>query len=310
MADPVAVLRVSGRGGELAGARISPGPSNCWSEALSCRPGRTGPSPARRAPGVRALRRSRSSRCLTVGAHRCGWSPSEAGAVAHPAQRPAPASPSTVTCWRRRRSGVTVGGPRGRILCRWRRCSNDLGKGYPADHSESGETLAAIYSRLMGFAAGDGWRPSPRVRHHLLLPDGRPGGTWTAGDGGDGRRAGTAEQLAPLRALSEADGRARVPSGLTLGRRRSTSGSGSAGSAVTRIEGALRSVPVRPSSGRCWTPACSGGRADGDTIVSLSRPPGHLPNCVAGVLALHGPRCPQRLIHPGMALDEFRVWSA
>ncbi len=91
---------------------------------------------------------------------------------------------------------------------------HDLGKGYPGDHSESGETLATAITTRMGFAAGDVATIAHGVRHHLLLPD-----VATRRDLDDpatvamvAEVVGTAERLALLRALSEADGRATGPS--------------------------------------------------------------------------------------------------
>src|SRR4051794_39569176 len=47
---------------------------------------------------------------------------------------------------------------------------HDIGKGWPGDHSEVGEPIAAEIATRMGFAAPDVAMVALQVRHHLLLP--------------------------------------------------------------------------------------------------------------------------------------------
>ncbi len=47
---------------------------------------------------------------------------------------------------------------------------HDIGKGWPGDHSEVGEPIAAAIAARMGFAEGDVAVIGTLVRHHLLLP--------------------------------------------------------------------------------------------------------------------------------------------
>src|SRR5215210_3288032 len=48
---------------------------------------------------------------------------------------------------------------------------HDIGKGWPGDHSEVGEPIAAEIAAWMGFSADDVAIVAVLVRHHLLLPD-------------------------------------------------------------------------------------------------------------------------------------------
>ncbi|SET65092.1 [protein-PII] uridylyltransferase [Geodermatophilus poikilotrophus] len=48
---------------------------------------------------------------------------------------------------------------------------HDIGKGWPGDHSEVGEPIAARIATRMGFAEADVTTLAAMVRHHLLLPD-------------------------------------------------------------------------------------------------------------------------------------------
>ena len=90
---------------------------------------------------------------------------------------------------------------------------HDIGKGRPGDHSEVGEHLAVSIVERMGFAPPDVATIAMLVRHHLLLSD-----VATRRDLDDpatidmvGDVVGTADHLALLRALSEADGLATGP---------------------------------------------------------------------------------------------------
>jgi [protein-PII] uridylyltransferase len=48
---------------------------------------------------------------------------------------------------------------------------HDIGKGWPGDHSEAGEPIAAGIGTRMGFSEADVATLATLVRHHLLLPD-------------------------------------------------------------------------------------------------------------------------------------------
>ena len=48
---------------------------------------------------------------------------------------------------------------------------HDIGKGWPGDHSEVGEPIAAAIGARMGFSEPDVATLATLVRHHLLLPD-------------------------------------------------------------------------------------------------------------------------------------------
>jgi [protein-PII] uridylyltransferase len=48
---------------------------------------------------------------------------------------------------------------------------HDVGKGWPGDHSEVGEPIAARIATRMGFGEADVATLAAMVRHHLLLPD-------------------------------------------------------------------------------------------------------------------------------------------
>jgi len=191
---------------------------------------------------------------------------------------------------------------------------HDLGKGYPGDHSESGETLATAITTRMGFAAGDVATVAHGVRHHLLLPD-----VATRRDLDDpatvamvAEVVGTAERLALLRALSEADGRATGPSAWSDWKAQLVD------QLTQRVSARLSGDPIDEVAADPFPSAeqramLDGGvlevRADGDTItVACPDRPGTF-HRVAGVLALHGLDVLSASIHSerGMALDEFRV---
>ncbi|MEE1941858.1 [protein-PII] uridylyltransferase [Streptomyces sp. TRM 70361] len=90
---------------------------------------------------------------------------------------------------------------------------HDIGKGWPGDHSVTGETIARDMAARMGFGAEDADTLATLVRHHLLLVE-----TATRRDlddpatvaavAGAVRGAGTLELL---HALTEADARATGP---------------------------------------------------------------------------------------------------
>jgi [protein-PII] uridylyltransferase len=91
---------------------------------------------------------------------------------------------------------------------------HDIGKGWPGDHSEVGEPIAARIATRMGFSDADVATLATMVRHHLLLPD-----TATRRDIDDpatiDRVAATIgsdpSRLHLLHALARADGAATSP---------------------------------------------------------------------------------------------------
>ena len=90
---------------------------------------------------------------------------------------------------------------------------HDIAKGLPGDHSELGERAATTIASRLGFEPDDVATIAFLVRHHLLLPD-----VATRRDLDDratiekvGEIVGTADRLALLRALTEADGVATGP---------------------------------------------------------------------------------------------------
>src|SRR6185312_10844091 len=95
---------------------------------------------------------------------------------------------------------------------------HDIGKGWPGDHSEAGEPVAAAIAARMGFPPDDVAVIATLVRHHLLLP-----ATATRRDIDD---PGTVERVADtigrdpgvlelLHALARADGAATSSSAWT-----------------------------------------------------------------------------------------------
>lgn len=90
---------------------------------------------------------------------------------------------------------------------------HDIGKGQAGDHSTAGESIAREVARRMGFGPDEAELVATLVRWHLLLS-----GTATTRDPDDPAtvdlvvsRIGTAEALALLLALTEADARATSP---------------------------------------------------------------------------------------------------
>jgi [protein-PII] uridylyltransferase len=91
---------------------------------------------------------------------------------------------------------------------------HDIGKGYPGDHTEVGETLVATIGTRLGFSPADVGVLVQMVRHHLLLPD-----VATRRDLSDpttiarvAHDAGDLTTLSLLAALTEADSVATGPS--------------------------------------------------------------------------------------------------
>jgi len=85
---------------------------------------------------------------------------------------------------------------------------HDIGKGYPGDHSEVGEQLATEIASRLGFDAEDVSTIAFLVRYHLLLSEvaTRRDLDDPATIEGTAKIVETADRLALLRALSEADG--------------------------------------------------------------------------------------------------------
>ncbi|WP_415951487.1 [protein-PII] uridylyltransferase [Streptomyces sp. KLOTTS4A1] len=90
---------------------------------------------------------------------------------------------------------------------------HDIGKGWPGDHSEAGETIARDVAARIGFDCADAEVLATLVRHHLLLVD-----TATRRDLDDpatirsvARAVGSASTLELLHALTEADALATGP---------------------------------------------------------------------------------------------------
>ncbi|MBO0805959.1 MAG: [protein-PII] uridylyltransferase, partial [Nocardiopsaceae bacterium] len=90
---------------------------------------------------------------------------------------------------------------------------HDMGKGWPGDHSVSGEVVARDFARRVGLADADAEVVATAVRHHLLLPV-----VATRRDLDDpvtvrdvAEKAGSRLLLELLHALSQADGLATGP---------------------------------------------------------------------------------------------------
>ncbi|GAA2398061.1 [protein-PII] uridylyltransferase [Streptomyces glaucosporus] len=201
---------------------------------------------------------------------------------------------------------------------------HDIGKGWPGDHSVTGETIARDTAARMGFDAADTATLAALVRHHLLLVE-----TATRRDLDDpatvravADAVGDAGTLELLHALTEADALATGPAAWSAWR------AGLVADLVRRVGAALagggtdpvRPAPVRPAPGagrlaaearrtggpvlalrtRTEAPAasCAGpGQEPGaapagpepvgvELLIALPDRPGVLP-AAAGVLALH-----------------------
>lgn len=173
---------------------------------------------------------------------------------------------------------------------------HDIGKGYPGDHTEQGETLIRLIGRRMGFPPEDVDVLVDLVRYHLLLPD-----TATRRDIDD---PGTIHRVATsvrdrttlelLGALTEADSLATGPSAW---------GSWKAGlvaELVRRTQSVLagEEPPVRTESlitdrhRNLMNQVGKLGRsivvADGPTVTVVAGDRAGLFAAVAGVLSLHG----------------------
>lgn len=191
---------------------------------------------------------------------------------------------------------------------------HDIGKGYPGDHSEVGETLARSVCERMGFPPEDVDTVTTAVRHHLLLPD-----VATRRDLDDpatvelvAREVQTPERLALLRALCEADSLATGPS--AWGPWKAQLVERLASSTAHLLNGGRVEDLVDdtfPTATHRQLLAAGGTKviADGEriTVVCPDRP-GVFAR-VAGTLALHGLDVVEAAIHSdsGTALDEFRI---
>ncbi len=193
---------------------------------------------------------------------------------------------------------------------------HDIGKGYPGDHSEVGETLARTVLARMGFDTVDVSTVCSAVRHHLLLPD-----VATRRDLDDpataasvARVVGTPEQLALLQALAEADALATGPAAWGPWRAQLVE---RLSSLVRRNLGAPGSEqPVDASSPfpsveqrELLESGATRVAASDDALVVVCPDRPGVVSRVAGVLALHGLEVVQATIHSeqDMVVDEFRV---
>ncbi|MCK1798828.1 HD domain-containing protein [Streptomyces sp. XM4193] len=125
---------------------------------------------------------------------------------------------------------------------------HDIGKGWPGDHSVTGETIARDMANRMGFAAADTDVLGRLVRHHLLLVE-----TATRRDPDDPETVAAVAQpigdrgtLELLHALTEADARATGPGAWSTWR------AGLVADLVRRTDAALDGRPAE-------APACEPG---------------------------------------------------
>jgi [protein-PII] uridylyltransferase len=191
---------------------------------------------------------------------------------------------------------------------------HDIGKGYPGDHSEVGETLARTITTRMGFPPEDVATIDAAVRHHLLLPD-----VATRRDIDDvatiefvAREVQTTDRLALLRALCEADSIATGPSAWgpwkaqlveqLADRTAHLLGGG-------RIEDVVRETFPTEEQRRLMGEGVLRVDTDDERITVVCPDRVGVFCRVAGALALHGLDIVQAAIHSadGMVVDEFRV---
>jgi [protein-PII] uridylyltransferase len=191
---------------------------------------------------------------------------------------------------------------------------HDIGKGYPGDHSEVGETLARTIATRMGFDGDDVATITNAVRHHLLLPD-----VATRRDLDDpatiefvARTLQTPERLALLRALTEADALATGPSAWGPWRAQLVEQLANRTAQLLaggRVEDVVSDTFPTEAQRELLRQGGLQIRADGELItIACPDRPGVFYR-VAGALALHGLDVISAAIHSeeGMALDEFRV---
>ncbi|GAA2226107.1 [protein-PII] uridylyltransferase [Streptomyces amakusaensis] len=192
---------------------------------------------------------------------------------------------------------------------------HDLGKGWPGDHSVTGEVIARDTAARIGFGPADTAVVATLVRHHLLLAD-----TATRRDLDDpatvravAAAVGSTATLELLHALTEADALATGPAARSawrgslvaeLVRRtaaelaggRAPEDPGPAGPSAEqerlaaealRTGGPVLSLRTRPEAGE---PGEAGGdrpeQTGAELLIALPDRPGVLP-AAAGVLALH-----------------------
>ena len=200
---------------------------------------------------------------------------------------------------------------------------HDIGKGYPGDHSVTGEPVAAAIGTRMGFAEADVATLAALVRHHLLLPD-----TATRRDIDDpatvDRVAATIGHdpaiLQLLHALAQADGAATSASAWSPWKAHLVA------ALVARVQAKLGSAPLggpqpvlHPTTPQATAPASevAGGSvsvgveevADGQQLT-ISAPDRHgLLSMLAGVLALNqlDVRAAKMSIEGGSATGVFAV---
>jgi [protein-PII] uridylyltransferase len=166
---------------------------------------------------------------------------------------------------------------------------HDIGKGLPGDHTEVGMRVVADLAPRLGLPADDVAVLVALVEHHLLLPD-----VATRRDLADPATAravaaavGTAEVLALLHALTEADSAATGPAAWSSWK------AGLLAELVRRTAALLAGAPApgpAPLSAAQERLVAQGGpllEAHGDevTVVAPDRP--GLLSLAAGVLALH-----------------------
>ncbi|MGY1681429.1 [protein-PII] uridylyltransferase [Geodermatophilus sp. SYSU D01176] len=174
---------------------------------------------------------------------------------------------------------------------------HDIGKGWPGDHSEVGEPIAARIATRMGFAEADVATVAAMVRHHLLLPD-----TATRRDIDD---PATVERVAAtlgsdpallhlLHALAQADGAATSSSAWSPWKAHLVA------ALVARVQARLGGAPVpepepvlHPAEPQVRTDASTGisvgveDVADGQQVTIVAPDRHGLFSQLAGVLALN-----------------------
>ncbi|MFD2091318.1 [protein-PII] uridylyltransferase [Blastococcus deserti] len=202
---------------------------------------------------------------------------------------------------------------------------HDIGKGWPGDHSEVGEPIAAAIAVRMGFAPPDVATVATLVRHHLLLP-----ATATRRDIDDpatvDRVAATIGHdpavLQLLHALAQADGAATSASAWSPWKAHLVA------ALVARVQGKLDGGPVpepepllHPTGAQVIAPLPDGRDATGAVTVGIADVadgqqvtirapdrPGLLSTC-AGVLALNqlDVRAAKMSVAEGYATGVFAV---
>ena len=191
---------------------------------------------------------------------------------------------------------------------------HDIGKGRPGDHSEVGEHLAVSIVERMGFAPTDVATIAMLVRHHLLLSD-----VATRRDLDDpatidmvGDVVGTPDDLALLRALSEADG---LATGSTAWGPWKAQLVDQLAARVTQrltgdeVEGADRSTFPTPEQRELMAQGGTHVMAEGEHLTIVCPDRRGLFYRVTGVLSLHGLDVVEANLYSsgGIAVEEFGV---